>query len=110
MRRPDCDDMRNQTQNASALGGNLEGSQELSACEDPGAMSKWLTTSGTGAPEIGAASAWMRNTRFATGHLRPGACVQELGVQELGVSKERLASIIARVGDSADAVRRELGR
>ena len=36
--------------------------------------------------------------------------VQELGVQELGVSKERLASIIARVGDSADAVRRELGR
>jgi hypothetical protein len=30
--------------------------------------------------------------------------------QELGVSKERLASIIARVGDSADAVRRELGR
>ena len=36
MRRPDCDDMRNQTQNASALGGNLEGSQELSACEDPG--------------------------------------------------------------------------
>ena len=30
--------------------------------------------------------------------------------KELGVSKERLASVIARVGNSADAVRRELGK
>ena len=30
--------------------------------------------------------------------------------KELGVSKERLASAIARVGNFADAVRRELGK
>jgi hypothetical protein len=30
--------------------------------------------------------------------------------KEFGVSKERLASVIARVGNSAEAVRRELGK
>ena len=30
--------------------------------------------------------------------------------KELGVSKERLASVVARVGNSAEAARRELGR
>jgi Protein of unknown function (DUF3606) len=30
--------------------------------------------------------------------------------KELGVSKERLASVVARVGNSAEAARRELGK
>jgi hypothetical protein len=30
--------------------------------------------------------------------------------KELGVSKERLASVVARLGNSAEAARRELGK